>query len=56
MAKVREVFNTLDLQLKAEKYKVAQSQIELLGFKLTYSGVSPVNIMQGVTERLRPTI
>ena len=59
LTKVREVFNVLDLanlQIKAEKCIMAQNQIEWLGFKLTSSGVSPVNTkVQGITDRLRPT-
>ena len=58
MAKVRERHKLLDaaiLQTKAEKCTFAQSQIEWLGFKLTKSGVSPVNNQVDITERLRPT-
>ena len=59
MNKVREVLKILDdanLQLKAEKCVVAQESIEWLGFKLTRTGISPVNAKsQGISERLRPT-
>ena len=44
--KVREVMKILDegnLQLKAEKCTIAQEIIELLGFKLTRTGISPIN-------------
>ena len=44
--KVREVMKILDegnLQLKAEKCIIAQESIELLGFKLTRTGISPIN-------------
>ena len=44
--KVQKVLNTLDaanLQIKVEKCNIAQGHIEWLGFKLTNSGVSPVN-------------
>ena len=56
--KVREILKTLDnaeLRLKAGKCKIAQSEIEWLGFKMTKDGVSPVNTnVQGITEKLRP--
>ena len=59
MNKVREVLKILDdanLQLKAEKCVVAQECIEWLGYKLTRTGISPVNAKsQGISERLRPT-
>ena len=59
MNKVREVLKILDnanLQLKAEKCVVAQESIEWLGYKLTRTGISPVNAKsQGISERLRPT-
>ena len=55
MPKVWEILNTLDaanLQITAEQCKLAQSQIEWLGFKLTNSEVSPVNNkVQGITEK-----
>ena len=53
MAKVWEILKTLDagnLQIKAEKCKLAQSEIEWLGWKLTKLGVLPVNNkVQGIT-------
>ena len=56
--KVREILKTLDnaeLQLKAGKCKIAQSEIEWLGFKMTKDGISPVNTkVQAITEKLRP--
>ena len=56
--KVREVMKILDeanLQLKAEKCIIAQESIEWLGYKLTRTGLSPVNAKaQGKSERLRP--
>ena len=59
MNKKREVLKILDnanLQLKAEKCVVAQESIEWLGYKLTRTGISPVNAKsQGISERLRPT-
>ena len=57
--KVREILKVLDkaeLQLKAGKCKFAKQEIEWLGFKLTNSGISPINSkVQGITEKLRPT-
>ena len=57
--KVREIRKTLDeakLQLKAGKCKIANHEIEWLGFKMTSQGISPVNSnVQGITEKLRPT-
>ena len=44
--KVREILKTLDkaeLQLKAGKSKIAQNEIEWLGFKMTKEGISTVN-------------
>ena len=56
--KVREFLKTLDnaeLQLKAGKCKIAQSEIEWLGFKMTNERISPVNTkVQRITEKLRP--
>ena len=56
--KVREILKTLDnaeLQLKAGKCKIAQSEIEWLGFKMRKDGISPVNTkVQAITEKLRP--
>ena len=57
--KVREILIVIDdaeLQLKAGKCKFAKQEIEWLGFKLTSSGISPINSkVQGLTEKLRPT-
>ena len=59
LTKVREVMKILDeakLQLKAEKCIIAQESIEWLGFKLTRTGISPINAKaQGISDRLRPT-
>ena len=59
MVKVWKKLQTLDmanLRTKAEKFKFAQSQIEWLEFKMTNSGVLPVNNkVQGIKERLQPT-
>ena len=56
---VREIMKILDganLQLKAEKCLIAQECIEWMGYKLTRTGISPVNAKsQGISERLRPT-
>ena len=55
---VRKFLKTLDnaeLQLKAGKCRIAQSEIEWLGFKMTKDGISPVNTkVKGITEKLRP--
>ena len=57
--KVREILKVIDdaeLQLKAGKCNFAKQEIEWLGFKLTNSGISPINSKgQGITEKLRPT-
>ena len=57
--KVKEVMKVLDdanLQLKAGKCTTAQESIERLGFKLSRTGISPINTKsQGISERLRPT-
>ena len=51
MVNMQEILKTLDVanvQIKAEKCKFEQRQIEWLGCKLTNSRVSPVNNkMQG---------
>ena len=56
---VREILKVIDdaeLQLKAGKCNFAKQEIEWLGFKLTNSGISPINSkVQGITEKLRPT-
>ena len=55
--KVSEVTKILDeakLQLKAEKCVIAQASIEWLGYKLTRTGISPINTKsQGISDRLR---
>ena len=57
--KVRQILKVIDdaeLQLKAGKCKFAKQETEWLGFKLTNSGISPINSkVQGITEKLRPT-
>ena len=57
--KVRQILKVIDdaeLQLKAEKCNFAKQEIEWLGFKLTNSGISPINSkVQGITEKLRTT-
>ena len=57
--KVREVMKVWDeanLQLKAEKSVFAQDRFEWLGYKLTRTGIFPVNAeSQGISGRLRPT-
>ena len=57
--KVKEVMRVLDdanLQLKAGKCIIAQESIECLGYKLSRTGISPINTKsQGISERLRPT-
>ena len=59
LKKVREVMQILDeanLQLKAEKCVIAQESIEWLGYKLTRTGITPINTKaQGISDRLRPT-
>ena len=58
LAKVREILETINQEnslLKATKCKIAKDEIEWLGFKLTRSGISPINEkVQGITGRLRP--
>ena len=57
--KVQEFLRTLDeakLKLKAANCKIANQEIEWLGFQMTSQGISPVNSkVQGITEKLRPT-
>ena len=59
MQKVREVMNILDnanLQLKVDKCFIACKKIELLGYELWGSGISPVNgKVQGNNGKLRKT-
>ena len=58
MQKSREVLEVLDeanLQLKADKCKIACTEIEWLGYKLSGEGVAPINgKIQGINEKLRP--
>ena len=58
MQKVREVSKVLDsanLQLRADKSKIACTKIEWLVYELLGEGISPINgKVQGITERLRP--
>ena len=57
--KVREILNAMNeakLQLKAGKCKFGKQEIGWLGFKLTSSGISPINTkVQGISGELRPT-
>ena len=50
--KVREILKAMNeakLQLKAGKCNFAKQEIEWLGFKLTSSGISPINTkVQGI--------
>ena len=52
--KMREILKVIDdaeLQLKAGKCKIAKQEIEWLGFKMTSSGISPINSkVQRITE------
>ena len=56
--KVREVLKVLDsanLQLRADKCRIACTKIEWLGYELSGEGIFPMNgKVQGITERLRP--
>ena len=58
MQKIREVLEVLNeanLQLEADKCKIACTEIEWLGYKLSGEGVAPINgKIQGISERLRP--
>ena len=58
LEKVQENLKMLDnaeLQLKALICKIAQSEIEWLGFKMANERISPVNTkVQRITEKLRP--
>ena len=56
--KVREILETLQgakLQLKARKCKINKQEIEWLGFEMTSQRISFHSILQGITEKLRPT-
>ena len=59
LKKVREVMKILDeanIQLKAEKCVIAKYCIEWLGYRLSKTGISPINAKsQGISDRLRPT-
>ena len=51
-----KVLDEANLKLKAQNCVLAQNSIEWLGFKITRTGISPVNAKSlGITERLRPT-
>ena len=56
--KEREILKTLDeekLKLLAGKWKIANQEIQWLGFRITSQGISPVNSkVQGITENMRP--
>ena len=56
--KVEEVLRTLDeavIRLKLEKCKIAQTETEWLGYKLTANGVKPIDEkIQAMSDRLRP--
>ena len=58
--KVREVLKIIDeaiLQLKAKKCVITQERTEWLGYKLTRSGISPINAKsQGISDRLQQLI
>ena len=58
LVKVKEVLHRLDeanVGLKLEKCNFAAESIEWVGYKLTQSGVEPINSkVQGISERLRP--
>ena len=52
---ILKVMNEAKLQLKTGKCKNAKQEIELLGFKLTSLGTSPINTkVQGISDKLRP--
>ena len=57
--KVKEVIKSMDeanLQLRAEKCMIAHESIEWLGYKLSRTGISPINAKaQGLSDMLRPT-
>ena len=47
--------NKANIRLKCEKCKFAQKEIEWLGYKLTQTGISPINTkIQAITEKLKP--
>ena len=46
--------NKANVRLKREKCKFAQKEIEWLGYKLTQTGISPINTkIQAITEKLK---
>ena len=54
---MRQVLSKLNanVRLKWEKRKFAQSEIELLGYKLTQTGIQPINTkVQVITEKMKP--
>ena len=55
---VRKVLTKLDkanVRLKYEKCKFAETEIEWLGYKLTQTGITPLNSkVQAITEKLKP--
>ena len=47
--------NKANVRLKWEKCKFAQKEIEWLGYKLTQTGISPMNTkIQAITKKLKP--
>ena len=53
---IRKVMNEAKLQLGAGNCKLAKQEVEWLGFKLTSSGISPINKkVQGISDKPRPT-
>ena len=47
--------NKANIRLKWEKCKFAQKEIEWLGYKLTQTGINPLNTkIQAITEKLKP--
>ena len=58
MEKVEEALTILDeagIRLKLEKCKIAQTKTEWLGFKLSESGVEPIDEeIQAISDKLRP--
>ena len=53
--KIPTKLNEANIRLKWEKCKLAQSEIERLGYKLTQTGIQPINTkIQAVTDKLKP--
>ena len=51
-----KIVDEANLQLEAEKCVIAKTSIEWLGYKLSRTGISPINTKaQGISSRLRPT-